>query len=142
MRATSSNQGGEKVHSKSFVWSMVVGASLLGSAAPSFAQTPAGELSVGYQWLRVAEQNFTRGWYVDLAGNVSRVIGIVGQVGGSQKSFDNLFSGSFDVDVYEFLAGVRFNARSQAPSHSDRCSWAASAGRRRFSASRARAPIR
>lgn len=73
------------------VWAMGFAGLLFGSAPPAFAQdTPRVELSGGYslQRLRGNEvpdeiQTMGKGWYVDVAGNVTNVFSIVGLVGGN-----------------------------------------------------------
>jgi opacity protein-like surface antigen len=94
-------------------------------AAPAFAQTPAVEVSGGYQFLNfdVEDENESlgKGWYLDVAGNVTPMLGIVFQVGGSYKSLEQsitvgagTLSSDVDVSVHQFLGGVRVNSRGNS----------------------------
>jgi opacity protein-like surface antigen len=95
----------------------------LSVAIPVSAQTsPRTEISGGYQFLTfdVDEENesLPKGWYFDVAGNVTPTIGIVFQIGGNYKSFEEsvtvgggTFEAEADLKVHEFLGGVRLNAR-------------------------------
>jgi len=101
-------------------------------AVPASAQsTPKAEISAGYQFLNfsvegggaVPEENesMPKGWYFDVAGNLNPMIGIVFQVGGNYKTFEESFSAggatastTVDLKVHEFLGGVRLNARTAA----------------------------
>ena len=97
---------------------------VLCAASPAFAQSPPTvELSAGYQFLNfsVAGENesMPKGWYFDVAGNLNPLVGIVFQVGGNYKSFEESFTlggvtatATADLKVHEFLGGVRVNARS------------------------------
>lgn len=96
-----------------------------GMAAPVFAQAPKAEVSGGYQFLNLstADQNESMplGWYFDVAGNLNRTFGIVFQVGGNYKTFEESFSiggitstTTANLKVHEFLGGVRLNANSGA----------------------------
>ena len=81
-------------------------------ATPAFAQddTPKAEVSVGYQWLTAKPsgddewEKFPKGWYFDVAGNVTSMLSIVGQVSGNYKHFDD---DDFDLNIHTFMAGVR-----------------------------------
>jgi opacity protein-like surface antigen len=96
----------------------------LAAAVPVSAQTtPSVELSGGYQFLNFSlngeNQSMPVGWYFDVAGNLTPMIGVVFQVGGNYKSFDESVSigginasASADLKVHEFLGGVRVNLRS------------------------------
>jgi hypothetical protein len=93
-------------------------------ALPAVAQTtPKTELSGGYQFLSFSiegeSESLPKGWYFDVAGNVSPMLGLVFQVGGNYKSIEEsvtvggfTFSADADVKIHEFLGGVRLNARS------------------------------
>ena len=94
----------------------------LGVTVPATAQdTPKAEISIGYQVLGFSgeiDETFTKGWYVDVAGNVTPLFGIVFELGGNYKSVSeavtvlgvtSTFTG--DLDVHEFMAGIRLNAR-------------------------------
>jgi opacity protein-like surface antigen len=98
----------------------------MGAAVPAFAQSfPKVELSGGYQFLNFSaedeSESMPKGWYFDVAGNLSPMIGLVFQVGGNYKTFDESVSlggitatASADLSVHEFLGGVRLNARSNS----------------------------
>jgi opacity protein-like surface antigen len=103
----------------------------LNVATPVSAQTsPRTEISGGYQFLTFSvdedtaldgvdnDQSLPKGWYVDVAGNLNPMIGIVFQVGGNYKTFEESiaigggsFTASADLKVHEFLGGARFNVR-------------------------------
>ena len=83
---------------------------VVGFAAPAAAQdTPGAELSAGYQYFsgKGSEDTewtkFPKGWYADLAGNVGGTIGIVGQVTGSYKTFED--DATFTIHTY--MGGIR-----------------------------------
>jgi hypothetical protein len=93
------------------------GASLLclvgiGFATPASAQ-PKAEVSLGYNYLQAKSSGddestkFPAGWYADVAGNVTPVVSIVGQVTGNYKTFDDDPDGDFKLKVHTFMAGVR-----------------------------------
>lgn len=94
------------------------------AAVPASAQTvPKVELSGGYQFLNLAvegeNQSMPAGWYVDAAGNITPMLGVVFQVGGNYKTIDESVAlggvaatVTADVRVHEFLGGVRLNLRS------------------------------
>jgi opacity protein-like surface antigen len=104
----------------------------LSVAIPVSAQTsPRTEISGGYQFLTFSvdedtsldgvdnNESLPKGWYVDVAGNVNPLIGIVFQVGGNYKTFEEsiaigggTFTATADLDVYQFLGGVRLSARN------------------------------
>ena len=79
-----------------------------------------GELSAGWRVLNVEEQTFTGGWYADVLGNVTDTFGVVGEVAGHYKSFDEsrFVSGiqvdvSADARVHTFMGGARYTLRQQ-----------------------------
>jgi len=104
---------------------------VLSVAIPVSAQTsPRTEISGGYQFLTFSvdedeslsgvdnDESLPKGWYVDVAGNLNPMIGIVFQVGGNYKTFEEsiaigggTFTATADLDVYQFLGGVRLSAR-------------------------------
>ena len=104
----------------------------LSVAIPVSAQTsPRTEISGGYQFLTFSvdedisldgvdnSESLPKGWYVDVAGNLNPMIGIVFQVGGNYKTFEEsitigggTFTATADLDVYQFLGGVRLSARN------------------------------
>jgi opacity protein-like surface antigen len=82
-------------------------------------------LSGGYQFLNFSlngeNESMPVGWYFDVAGNLNPVIGVVFQVGGNYKTFDESVTigtitanASADLKVHEFLGGVRLNLRSNS----------------------------
>ena len=93
-------------------------------AVPASAQTvPKVELSGGYQFLNFslsgANEAMPAGWYFDVAGNLTSMLGVVFQVGGNYKSFEEsatiggiTATATADLKVHEFLGGVRLNLRS------------------------------
>ena len=93
---------------------------------PAFAQSvPKVELSGGYQFLNFSaedeSESMPKGWYFDVAGNLSPMLGLVFQVGGNYKTFGESVSlggitatASADLSVHEFLGGARLNARSDS----------------------------
>ena len=87
---------------------------LLGLAVPVMAQdVPKVDLSGGYNLLRFTDETLPGGWYADVAGNLSEMIGLVGQVDGNYKTFG--FSGlSVDTKIHGFMGGVRVNSRRNA----------------------------
>jgi opacity protein-like surface antigen len=94
----------------------------LGVNAPVFAQNPPrAEISAGYQTLHIAsdiDETLDHGWYADVAGNLSRHLAIVFQAAGNYKTVEETesFGGvttnvKADLSLYEYMAGVRVNAR-------------------------------
>ena len=68
---------------------------VLSASLPAFAQegdksVPACELSGGYGFMRdyELEENLPAGWYFSAAANLNRWFGVVGEVAGSHKTFD------------------------------------------------------
>ena len=84
---------------------------VIGAAIPAVAQeTPKAELSGGYQLNRFDEETVSKGWSFDVAGNLNKMIGIVGEVGGVYKSKSD--SGiTDDMNIHQFMGGVRLNGR-------------------------------
>ena len=98
---------------------LVVALSLLALVAPASAQeTPTLEVSAGYAFLRdlTSEIDLPAGWFVDVTGNVTDLLGIVGSVRGNYRfdtDFQTVFGTSqYDVDVHTFAAGPRFSFRA------------------------------
>ena len=97
---------------------------ILGVALPAAAQTfPRTEISGGYQFVTftVEDENesIPKGWYFEVAGNLNPMIGLVFQVGGNYKTFEEsvtvgggTFTAEADIDIYQFLGGLRLNARN------------------------------
>lgn len=100
----------------------------LGMAIPASAQTtPRTEISAGYQFVTFSvegvngeddNESIPKGWYFEVAGNLNPVLGVVFQVGGNYKTFDEsvtigggTFSTEADLKVHEFLGGLRLSAR-------------------------------
>lgn len=92
-------------------------------ATPTAAQeTPAIDVSGGYQLLDIGgdvDETFGKGWYAEVAGNVTSIIGLVFNVGGSYKSLSETAtingvrtSATADLNLHQFMGGVRFNART------------------------------
>jgi opacity protein-like surface antigen len=82
-------------------------------------------VSGGYQFLNLSvegeSESMGKGWYFDVAGNVSPMLGIVFQVGGNYKNFEESFTiggvtatTTADLKIHEFLGGLRLNARNDS----------------------------
>jgi opacity protein-like surface antigen len=103
---------------------------VLAASTPASAQDfPRVDISGGYQAVMADEEFFTKGWYFDVAGNVTSLLGIVFQVGGNSSSFSEsetftdpgfppffppsttTTSSSEDVSLNQYMGGVRLNAR-------------------------------
>jgi opacity protein-like surface antigen len=92
-------------------------------AIPASAQTtPRTEISGGYQFVTFTvedeSESIPKGWYFEVAGNLNPMIGLLFQVGGNYKTFEEsvtagggTITAEADLDVYQFLGGVRINAR-------------------------------
>jgi hypothetical protein len=105
---------------------LAIGLFVLTVGVPAFAQTtPRTEISAGYQFVTFSvddeNESMPKGWYFDVAGNLSPVLGVVFQVGGNYKTFEESVSlggstitASADLKVHEFLGGFRVNARESA----------------------------
>jgi hypothetical protein len=88
-------------------------AGILAVAVPARAQGV--EISAGYNYLHIDVEenepedlaNFPLGWYADVAGNITSMFGVVGQITGNYKSIDA--GGGIDVDtkIHTFMGGVR-----------------------------------
>jgi hypothetical protein len=84
---------------------------VIGVTRPAAAQdVPKGELSGGYQFFSGKGEGddqewekFPKGWYVDATGNLTNAIGIVGQVSGNYKHFDD----DIDFKIHTFMVGLR-----------------------------------
>ena len=98
----------------------------LSMTIPAAAQTvPRAEVSAGYQFLSATlitrDESLPKGWYVDVAGNVTRVLSIVFQAGGNYKGYEETLSTGIgtvttnvSMKVHEFLGGVRASARTKS----------------------------
>jgi opacity protein-like surface antigen len=99
---------------------------VLGVAVPVSAQTaPRTEISGGYQFVTFSvdgeNESLPKGWYFDVAGNLTPMLGVVFQVGGNYKTFEEsvtigpgTVTATADLDVHEFLGGLRVNARGNS----------------------------
>ncbi|HUL72736.1 MAG TPA: outer membrane beta-barrel protein [Vicinamibacterales bacterium] len=99
----------------------------LSVALPAAAQdVPKAEVSGGYQLLHIwgeadgesGSETLSKGWYGDVAGNLTKSLGIVFQVSGNYKTLQESVSNSgltitatAHVRVHQFLGGMRVNAR-------------------------------
>jgi hypothetical protein len=91
----------------------VLGAGLLCLMVVSFA-SPAfaggAEISGGYNWVTAKAtgdqtwEKFPKGWYFDVAGNVTPMVSIVGAVTGNYKHFEDE---AFKLKAHSFMGGVR-----------------------------------
>jgi hypothetical protein len=86
---------------------------VIGFATPAAAQdTPRVEVSGGYNFFTGKAsgdddwEKFAKGWYADVAGNVTETIGIVGQVTGNYKTIEDI-EGDFDLKIHTYMFGVR-----------------------------------
>lgn len=99
----------------------ICGAVLAVSMSAAAQDAPRAEVSAGYQLLGVrsgVDETLEKGWYADVAGNFGRFFGVVFQVSGNYKTFEEteIFQGitstfSVDLKVHEFMGGIRVNAR-------------------------------
>jgi hypothetical protein len=75
------------------------------------------EFSVGYAFLRDDEikENFPLGWYADIAGGISDNISLVGEVGGSYKTFHDSEVPELDIklSVHHAMGGLRLSHRGE-----------------------------
>src|SRR5262245_3694147 len=88
------------------------GAFLMVLPQAALAQYGAGELSAGWRVLNIEEQTFTAGWYADVLGNITSTFGVVAEVAGHYKTFDETRSVgaiqvavSADARVHTFMGG-------------------------------------
>jgi hypothetical protein len=93
----------------------------------AFAQDRKTELSAGWRYYHSEDTSYPKGWYVDLATNltpsdVTLTFAVVGEVGGTYKSRDDsqvirglTYSGSVDFSMYTFMGGARVRAASTNP---------------------------
>lgn len=88
-------------------------------AMPAAAQDPPkAQVSAGYQFLRVEEENITAGWFAEVDASLTRAISVTGLVSGGYKSLQETetFSGvqvsaEVDLSVHTFMGGVRYHVR-------------------------------
>jgi opacity protein-like surface antigen len=95
-------------------------------SVPAAAQTaPRTEISGGYQFVTYTvdgeNESLPVGWYFDVAGNLNPLLGVVFQVGGNYKTFEEsvtlgggTFAAEADLKIHNFLAGLRVNARGNS----------------------------
>ena len=99
---------------------------LLMTTGTAFAQDSKGEFSAGYHALHVSGDpdgvTYGKGWYADVAGNLSQYFSVVGEVAGSYRSDDVTrtitglpYTGSVDFSVHSFMGGVRLRAAGVHP---------------------------
>jgi len=98
---------------------------VLGFCASSNAQTaPRAEFSAGWRLLNIPDaigtesETMPLGWYADVAGNLTQMFAVVGEVGGNYKNFNDVLAQlganvnvDVNVNVHTFMGGVRFSAR-------------------------------
>jgi hypothetical protein len=99
-----------------FVKVFAVCALVAGVAAPAMAQdAPKVEVSAGYNFLRVEEENTPAGWYAEVSGSVTPAVAVVGQITGNYKTLtEEEFGVDVDVKLHTFMGGVRVNGRTAA----------------------------
>ena len=108
---------------------LVTGVLLLAAHAASAQDTSKGEVSAGWRYYHATinssvslfgpsdVDDFSRGWYADVSGNLSPKFAIVGEVGGTYHSTDSeQTSGSIttreehEITFHTFMGGVRVRA--------------------------------
>ena len=112
---------------------LVTGVLLLG-ACPSFAQDSSkGEVSAGWRYYHATinsavslggtnpVNDFSKGWYVDVSGNLSPKFAVVGEIGGTtQRDSQSQTQGvvttseSSSIKLYTFMGGIRVRAPQNA----------------------------
>ena len=89
--------------------------SVLAPFSSASAQTPKVEISGGYQALHALGETSPAGWYVEIAGNVNRWFGIVGEVGGAYRTNSERISNNQIADIastlHTLMGGVRLTAK-------------------------------
>ena len=103
---------------------IVAGLVAFSAARPVAAQgVGKGEVSGGYQFINLSSggssQSMPAGWYLDLAGNLTRSLAVVAAVGGNYKSQQEsatylgaTVTTTADIKVHEFMGGTRFSIRA------------------------------
>lgn len=88
------------------------------AAVPASAQTtvPAVEFSGGYNYLHLADDDdevgsMPAGWYGEVSGNVTPVLGVLFHMTGNYKTVDD-FGTDVDFSILTFSGGLRFTART------------------------------
>jgi opacity protein-like surface antigen len=96
---------------------------VVASALPVAAQThPSVEVSGGYQFINLSVEgegeSLGKGWYADLAANLSPQLGIVFQAGGNYRTIDETqtilgttASATAKIRVHEYMGGLRYSFR-------------------------------
>ena len=95
---------------------LVIGVLLI-SRGTALAQDQ-GDVSGGYRYFRSEGESLSKGWYVDVTGHLTKVLSIVGEVGGSYRSESETFGGitaEANVKVHTFAAGVKLRASKVSP---------------------------
>jgi hypothetical protein len=99
---------------------LVIGVLLI-SGGTALAQDK-GDVSAGYRLLHLSadgeSENLNKGWYVDVAGHLTDVFSIVGDVGGSYRTVtesEGLLTAKVDFKVHTFAAGLRARATTANP---------------------------
>lgn len=87
-------------------------AGILTIASPVMAQdAPKVDVSGGYSYLHVGDsdelEHVPAGWYADVVGNLTPMLGIVGQVTGNYKSVDDV-----NFKFHSFAAGARVSGNA------------------------------
>jgi hypothetical protein len=81
------------------------------SMTPAAAQTPAVEVSGGYQYTHVPDLNLAVGWFGDVAANINDAFGVVAEVSGAHTTMTERVSSSQSVDVeltlLTYMGGIR-----------------------------------
>jgi hypothetical protein len=87
---------------------------LLALTTPAAAQGRGGDVAVGVGILHDSdlEETFPTGWLFAATGNVTSMLGIVGEVGGNYKTVDVLGT-DLNLRVHSFLGGLRFMNRTE-----------------------------
>ena len=93
---------------------------ILGTTSAAAQGFPRTEISGGYQLVNMASplDPAATGWYADIAGNFTRVFGVVFQAGGNYKEITQTLTNagftvtmSGDLHVHQFMGGMRANVR-------------------------------
>jgi hypothetical protein len=94
---------------------------LLMTGGPALAQDK-GDVSFGYRLLHLSadgeSENLNKGWYFDVAGHLTNVFSIVGDVGGTYKTVtesEGLLTAKVDFKIHTFAAGVRARVTTANP---------------------------
>jgi hypothetical protein len=76
------------------------------------ADYPTVEVAGGYAILHdnSVSQNFPTGWFLSASGNISQVLGIVGELSGAYKTA-SLLGTDVNLSMHSFMAGPKFASR-------------------------------